>query len=548
MKKLKISLFVMTVCVLVSCSNKSNQAAQNSNPGGGGGSSTATVAQSGINFTGYPMNATNQTITWFASNGYLPNTAYGSAKESPFHAGLQEMLGVKIDWQFPVTGTDTNQAFNLVMTNEKLPDVIFHGLMKDAQRYMDEGTIYDLTPYIQQWAPTYYKWLQTNPEYDRTFKTDQGKYYGFGFFRESGGWNDTYLGPVVRKDWLDECGLPLPETIDDWDKTLRTFKTRYGAVLSFARSRVADYGTGISGAFGAYTMLTFKLYVDDSRKIQSATSQPQWRDYIAKLNEWWRDGLLDQDFMTNDDTMTRTNALNGKMGVSITSMGQLSNWVKDAEGSGNGSKWIGLQYPHGADGSLSMVPGGYGIGTNAAVITTSCPQDKLELVMRTLDYAYSEAGNLYWNFGKQGVSWEYDANGKPAYLPLVTNDPDGLNNAIDKFGGSTWSGNCIQATLLLYLKNTQQAIDANDLWFYPNEAVSAKWTVPPGVTLTPDESSRAAELQNTISTYSNEMAIKFITGQEPLSNFDSFVARVNQMGLPELLTINQTGYNRYLAR
>jgi putative aldouronate transport system substrate-binding protein len=195
-----------------------------------------------------------------------------------------------------------------------------------------------------------------------------------------------------------------------------------------------------------------------------------------------------------------------------------------------------------------MVPGGYGIGVNAAVITTSCPQDKLELVMRALDYAYSEAGNLYWNFGKQGVSWEYDANGQPAYLPLVTNDPDGLNNAIDKFGGSTWSGNCIQATLLLYLKNTQQAIDANDLWFYPNEAVSAKWTVPPGVTLTPDESSRAAELQNTISTYSNEMAIKFITGQEPFNNFDTFVARINQMGLPELLSINQTGYDRYLAR
>jgi putative aldouronate transport system substrate-binding protein len=458
------------------------------------------------------------------------------------------MLGVSIDWQFPVSGTDTNQAFNLVMANSKLPDVIYHGLMKDAERYIDEGTIYDLTPYIKQWSPNYYKWLQTNPEYDRTFKTDTGKYYGYGFFREAGGWNDSYLGPVVRKDWLDACGLPLPKTIDDWDKTLRAFKARYGAVLSFARSRVADYGSFIAGSFGAYTMLTFRLYVDRNGQIQSATAQQAWKNYLTKLNEWWRDGLLDQDFMTVDDTSARTNALNTKMGISFTSMGQLSNWIKDAEASGNGAEWIGLQYPTGNDGSLVMIPGGYGIGSNAAVITTSCPPAKLELVMRALDYAYSEEGNLYWNFGKKGVSWDYGRDGKPAYLPLVTNDPDGLNNAIDKFGGSTWSGNCIQATLLLYLKNTQQGIDANDLWFYPNEKISAYWTIPNGVTLTPTESNRAAELQNTIKTYSDEMAVKFITGQEPLSGFDAFVARMNQMGLPELIRINQTAYSRYLKR
>ncbi|GHT55903.1 hypothetical protein FACS1894109_03450 [Spirochaetia bacterium] len=434
------------------------------------------------------------------------------------------------------------------MANEKLPDVIFHGLMKDAARYMDEGTIYDLTPYIKEWAPNYYAWLQTNPEYDRTFKTDSGKYYGFGFFREAGGWNDTYLGPVVRKDWLDANGLPLPATIADWDKTLRVFKDKYGATLSFARSRVADYGSGIAGAFGAYTMLTFRLYVDNNGKIQNATSQQEFKNYVTKLNEWWRAGLLDQDFMTVDDTIARTNALNGKMGISVTSMGQVSNWGNDAQKANNGAQWIGLQYPKGNDGTMSMVPGGYGIGSNAAVITTSCPPEKLELVMRALDYAYSKEGNLYWNFGKQGVSWDYDANGKPAYLPLVANDPDGLNNAIDKFGGSTWSGNCIQATQLLYMKNTQAAIDANDLWFYPNEAVSAKWTLPNGITLTPEESNRAGELQNTISTYSNEMAIKFITGAEPLSNFDAFAARMEQMGLPELLKINQAGYDRYRAR
>jgi putative aldouronate transport system substrate-binding protein len=494
------------------------------------------------------MDAKNQTISWFVTNGYVLNTSYGSARESPFHNGLQDMLGVNIDWQFPTSGTDLYQAFNLVMANEKLPDIIFHEVMADAERYIDEGTIYDLSPYIREWAPNYYAWLQSNPAYDKAFKTDSGKYYGFGFFREDGGWNDTYLGPVVRKDWLDAAGLPMPKTIDDWDKTLRVFKEQHGATLSFARSRIFDYGTFISGGFGAYTMLRFKLFIDPNNKVNAAHATAEYKNFLTTLNLWWRDGLIDQDFLSVDDTIARTNALNQKMGLSYTSMGQLSNWAADAENSGNGAVWVGLQYPTGNDGTIVMVPGGYGIGVNAAVITTSCPPEKLELVMRALDYAFSDEGNLYWNFGKQGVSWEYGPDGTPQYTALVLNDPDGLNSATDKYGGTTWSASGIQATLLLYLKNRQVAIDANDLWFYPNEAVSANWRLPNGITLTPEESERAAELQNAVATYAEEMAVSFITGREPLSNFDNFAARMNQMGLPELLKINQAGYDRYLAR
>ncbi|MDR2094098.1 MAG: hypothetical protein LBP76_01090 [Treponema sp.] len=507
-----------------------------------------TDSAAGLNFTGYPMNAQDKTITWFSSESYLPNTAYATANDSPFHSGLKEMLGVNIEWIFPTAGTDANQAFNLMLAGDTLPDIINHRLMSDAERYINEGTIRDLSDRIQEWSPAYYAWLQTEEAYDRAMKTDSGKYYGYGFFREAGGWNDSYLGPVVNKTWLDECGLPLPETISDWDKTIRTFKDKYGALMSFAWSRVTGYGTFLSGAFGAYSFADYRLYVDKNNKIQLANVQPEFRNELAKMHEWWSAGLIDQDVLSINDTMARSNALNKKMGISFTSMGQLSNWVTDAKNANNGAEWIGLQYPKGDDGTLAMIPGGYGIGSVAAAVSTSCPDDKLELVMRALDYAYTEDGNLYWNFGKKGVSWDYDANGKPAYLPLVTNDPDGLNNAIDKYGGSTWSGCCIQATALLYMKNTQQAIDANDLWFYPNEAVSAAWTLPNGMTMTPEESTRAAELRNTISTFVGEAAIQFISGQTGLSSWDSYVSQVNSMGLSELLGIYQAAYDRYLAR
>jgi putative aldouronate transport system substrate-binding protein len=422
--------------------------------------------------------------------------------------------------------------------------------MGDAERYINEGTFRDLTPHLQQWSPAYWNWIHTNPAYDRAMKTDSGKYYGYGFFREDGGWNDSYLGPVVNKTWLDECGLREPATIADWENVLRTFKQRYGAVFSFPWSRLSGYGSGgISGAFGAYAFADYKLYIDDSNKVQLANIQPEYLAQLRKWNEWWNEGLIDRDFLSVNDTMARANARNKKMGLSFTSMGQMSNWRYDAEVNNNGTNWVGLQYPKGNDGRLVQIPGGYGIGSVVAAVTTSVKTDaKMQIVMRALDYAYTADGNLFWNYGKKGVSWDYGPNGKPAYLPLVTNDRDWVNDAIDKYGGSTWSGNCIQATALLYMKNTRQSIDANDLWFYPNQAISAKHTMPNSLTLTAQESTRAAELRNGISTYVNETSLQFLTGQVNFNTWDSYVARVNQMGAPELLRIYQAAYDRYLRR
>jgi putative aldouronate transport system substrate-binding protein len=499
-----------------------------------------------IAFAGYPMDAEGWNVSWFIAIGFLPNPVYASADQSPFHQWLQETLGVKIDWQVPIRGSES-QALNLVLASGDLPDIIYGPTMNDAERYINEGTFRDLTPYMEQWSPAYYKWLKANPEYDRALKTDSGKYYGYGIFREGGAWNGTYLGPVVNKAWLDECNLPMPVTISDWDRTLRVFKERYGAVLSFAWSRAATEGTFISGAWGAYSFANYRLYIDKNRKIQIANIQPEYRDQLAKYAEWWRDGLLDQDFLSVTDTMARSNALNKKMGITVTSMGQLTNWRLDAKNQNTGADWVGLQYPTGDDGTLVQVSGGFGVERNASIITTACPDEKLELVMRMLDYAYTPEGFLFWNYGKKGVSWDYGPDGKPAFLPLVTQDPNGLNDAIDKYSGTVWSGSAIQATAMLYMKNSPEAIAANDLWYYPNEGITNADKLPAGMTFTAEESTRLREL-GAISTYVNEAAIQFITGQMNFSDWDAYVARVNSLGAPEIIRIYQACYDRYMAR
>ncbi|MBN2626565.1 MAG: hypothetical protein JXA95_07860 [Spirochaetales bacterium] len=51
-----------------------------------------------------------------------------------------------------------------------------------------------------------------------------------------------------------------------------------------------------------------------------------------------------------------------------------------------------------------------------------------------------------------------------------------------------------------------------------------------------------------IKTYREEMVFKFLTGQEPLSQFGAFQERLRKMGIDRVIEIKQAGLDRFNAR
>lgn len=494
----------------------------------------------------YPLNS-DKTITWYAESNLNPHEKYADWTESPFHTGLSEMLGVNIEWIIPTAGSTGSVFTNTLLADPaNLPDIMMTHWMNDANLYLEDGIIWDLTPYIQEYAPAYYAFLQSNPAYDRAMKTDEGQYYTFGFFREDGGWNDTYLGPVIRTDWLEECGLEAPKTVSEFENVIRVFNEKYGAKFSFAWSRFRS--TGISGAFGAFGASDETWFVQDG-VVDLAQAQPEWRTYVSWLNKLWEEGLLDQDSLSLDDTSIKAKVHNDQVGISITSMGQLTNWNNERVADGKEPVWAGIQYPTGDDGTLSMVFGGPGIGTQTGVITTSADEETMKLCLQMLDYAYTAEGFLYWNFGKEGVSWEYGEDGEPQYTELLANDTD--TDPVTKYGGATWGATCIQATKLLYEKNSEAAIAANDIWFYPNEDVTSYWKWPVGATFTLDESDELSLIGQSIGTYCTESFANFLTGARDIDDDAAWEAHLESLkshNYEEIKEIRQDCYDRYVAR
>ncbi|MBQ5387010.1 MAG: hypothetical protein IIU40_08195, partial [Lachnospiraceae bacterium] len=216
---------------------------------------------------------------------------------------ISKQIGVNIEWVLPTTGANGATFTNTLMADPaNLPNIMEAYFMNNAQQYLDDEVIWDLTPYIQEYAPAYYAFLQSNPAYDKAMKTDDGRYYAFGFFREDGGWNDSYLGVVIRQDWLQECGLEMPVTISELENVIRVFKEKYDAVFTFSfGNRFSQMG--LSGAFGAYGNVNegYLFYVDDG-KVGIAQTTDEYRNWVRWFSGIYKEGLVDTDFLTVDDT------------------------------------------------------------------------------------------------------------------------------------------------------------------------------------------------------------------------------------------------------
>lgn len=489
----------------------------------------------------------DESLTMWAAAPALP-TSLKSASESPFYQGLDKHTGIKVDWQFPTDGSSAAQAFNLLLAENEYPDMIHNYFIgaTDIQvgELLDDGVIQDLTELLPKKAPNYWKFLQDHPDFDKAMKTDDGRYFGFGYFREDP-IQQVYKGPLVRKDWLDEQGLKVPETIQEFENVIRVFNDKYGAKFSF----VPDWQLvpGMSGSFGAHGTFTMRYYIDENNKVQIGHTHKEWKDYMTWLNKLWKEQLLDPDLLTlnADDFVKKAN--NDKFG--ITQAGAISRLMGDAVKNGSKANWVAAPYPKQADGSKPVdIFGEGGMATPmVTAISTSAKGAKLDKALKWLDWAFTEEGQTYWNYGDKGVSWE-EKDGEKVYTDLIEKNDLGKGEAVRLYSGNSQNGLGVQEIRLDRLNKEFDADrEAGSVWYNSNPD-ALKIQLPSSVTMTSEESKSVADVTSTLGTYVQENSFKFLTGERSLDEFDDFVKELDELGLPKLLAAKQAAYDRYLKR
>ena len=498
----------------------------------------------------YPVD-TEIELSWYVHAHNTLQPTLMSADESPFHTGLEDVTGIGIDWQFAAAGSDGIAAYNLLLQDEVLPHIISGAVFsnKEGNRLMEAGLIVDLTDYVKKYAPDYWAYL-TDPAHEEEYKamtTRDGKLWGFGMFSEKEE-NLTYIGPVIRKDWLDECGLQEPVTLADWENVLKTFKERYGATFSFSLERYNN--GGIASGTGAFTNFNSKLFLDDNDEVQNANLQEEWREMLKVLNRWYDMGLIDKDFATNTDTTVREKVLRGEVGVSITAMSQITVWKEDAEARNMKADWVGFEYPRTAEGAPTTY-----INTqktllqnnSGAVITSGCSEQEIIAACKLLNYGFTQDGILYWNYGTEGVSYTINAEGKPVFTDTVMKHPLGATEAFKLYTGAWSAGVTVQQLDMVYQKNAPEAVEAVQKWM--KNTISREKRVP-SLLYAEEDRDALTDLESKVDTYIEEMALKFVTGQESLddANWNAYKKQVKDYGEDKMMQYYRDAYKEYKNR
>jgi putative aldouronate transport system substrate-binding protein len=341
----------------------------------------------------------SQKITWWCTlaDGIV-SANYSNLGDTPFAKGLMERTGVTIEFLHPPAGGNVEQ-FNLIIASGDMPDVMefnWLGFPGGAEKAISDGVIIKLNDVFTRHSPHITAYLKANPDVDKMIRTDNGSYYNYPMIRDAK--NRFSTVSMIRKDWLDELGLAVPETFDEWHTVLTAFKTRKNATpLSFESGFLL--GNEAIFSYGFDTIAG--LYLGFDGKIHWGQVDPGFRDYVTLMNQWYREGLLDPDFAALNYQQVSAKISGGTSGASIGWIGsRLGGWMAPGRTGNPRFSLVGTPVPvrrKGEKAKFSPISLPYSSTSVGAAITGS--SKNVEAAAKVLDWAYSDAGRLYYSFG-----------------------------------------------------------------------------------------------------------------------------------------------------
>ena len=218
-----------------------------------------------------------------------------------------------------------------MMTSRKFPDVIEANWLAytgGPAKAIKDKSILRLNELIDQHAPNFKKLLADHPEWRKMIVNDEGDIYCFPFIRGDNSLM-VFQGPIVRKDWLDKLGMPMPETIDDWYAMLQAFRDKdpngngkkdevpfttmlYGLPLD-------SFKNGPSAFIGAWDT-TWGFY-QDGGKVKYSPLVPQYKDFLTVMAKWYKEGLIDPDTPTMDQKLEDAKVTGNILGSFVQNTG-----------------------------------------------------------------------------------------------------------------------------------------------------------------------------------------------------------------------------------
>lgn len=237
-------------------------------------------------------------------------------------------------------------------------------------------------------------------------------------------------GPLIRKDWLDQLGLPVPKTTEELYNTLVAFKEKIKLPDGQTVIPSVDFGEMFWNnkymfdnpeySLASSGNITFGLndwFTDKDGKVKR--HDMEFTDnlfaFVSYYNRLYKEGLLDKESMTLKYGQFEEKVSSGRVGLYST-WGSHVMTANDAIAANDpNALFVGTyifdEKTNPTLDSSYIRKGMLGV-SSYWIIKKDIPEEQLNALIKYFEYTMGDEGWKLTNYGIEGKDWEYDADNK----------------------------------------------------------------------------------------------------------------------------------------
>lgn len=467
---------------------------------------------------------------------------------------------------FSVTQTASASDYkSIAFMGGEMPDV-FYQLFMNSNAQVEHGDIngflMELQDYITpELMPNLCKILDANPGAKEFLQTQTGAIYSLGAFNNADATNMTFY---INQRWLDEAGLAVPETLDQFEEVLAAFKTRTGKDGSPVTPMGGDYGNCprfLANALGWVTnsasyLTSPALYGEEMTPEFIYGNKEMFPIFMQYMKKWVDAGYFSANLFASQVAGDEANALKANDACGFEQ--NYSNVLDQTE-------WTAAKFLTSEYNATSRVGRTYnGQNNQSFSLASDVEESKIERLIKWADWHYDYDNYQISHYGPSAEDtewlcdlksgWTATKNEEDRWVFTCAEMEDGtcgsfgdyqnkfvqgiiasyVGLGVDMFGDSTFPTNPAQ-----YLHKEDENVLPYIVEPYPQS-----------IYLTPAEVEVTSALGSAINTYVQEQYAQFVTGALEINeaNLEAYFAQLDKLGFQEYQQIYVDYYNNFVKK
>src|SRR5699024_8981632 len=239
----------------------------------------------------------------------------------------EDMTNIHLDWE-QIKTDSLEEKRNLALGGGNLPDIFFYSQLSnlDIYKYGQQGTLIKLEDLIEEHAPNLTKLMEEDPTIRKTLTYPDESIYTMPPIL-----NEDFISfritsrPWYKKEWLDELGMDVPDTTDEFYDYLKGVKeldpVGNGETIPYGGTNIDELFMFLEGSFGVSNRGVNNGPIDvdpeNEDKIRFFVTTDEYRELLEFVHQLYEEGLIAQNIFSIEASQFLANASEGVYGSTV---------------------------------------------------------------------------------------------------------------------------------------------------------------------------------------------------------------------------------------